>query len=39
METLKIKCTTSEVKVIVGTLNDAENQTLALRCHNNTKSL
>lgn len=39
MERLKIKCITSEIKLVIETLNDAENQTLALACNNNSKSL
>lgn len=38
METLKLKHTPSEIKLVIGTLRDAEMQTLALIYNSNTKS-
>lgn len=38
METLKLKCTTSEIKLVIETLSIAEMPTLALICNSNTKS-
>lgn len=38
METLKLKLTTSEIKLVIETLSVAEMPTLALTCNSNTKS-